>query len=261
MHKKIGKSEKNNELRGFLRPRFLTGRLFSVCACSAGAGAGGFARALLFWSVVSSVCASKLHLRLAHSDGPGLGCSFSLELLVCEEMNVFGERSVSLQKTFVLFFGCRSSLSEIVPACCLSPSTPLPGQKPNSAVMFVYCLLRLWKAGVSVLWAAPPPFPFPAPGGSDGSGQGAGGVGGDGDGDGDGGVVGGEGVGEDPATRLVRFALSRHLLVDVDAEGWSEVCVCVCERTYFVCVHDVFYACIYWYGVYVFVYIYVCVNV
>lgn len=33
-----------------------------------------------------------------------------------------------------------------------------------------------------------------------------------------------EGGGEDPATRLVRFALSRHLLVDVDAaEGWSEV--------------------------------------
>lgn len=40
------------------------------------------------------------------------------------------------------------------------------------------------------------------------------------------GTAGGEG-GEvpmdDPATRLVRFALSRHLLVDADPEGWSEV--------------------------------------
>lgn len=83
--------------------------------------------------------------------------------------------------------------------------------------MFVYCLLRLWKAGVSVLWAAPPPV---SASGSDSSRQGVPfeGVMGDGD------VFGGEGVGEDPATRLVRFALSRHLLGDVDAEGWSEVC-------------------------------------
>ncbi|CBN79133.1 G-protein coupled receptor [Ectocarpus siliculosus] len=71
------------------------------------------------------------------------------------------------------------------------------------AGMFVYCLLRLFKAGVAVFWA----FPSPS-----GSGQGA--V--------DGGISGGEGP--DPATRLVRFALNRHLLVDEgDAEGWSEV--------------------------------------
>lgn len=37
------------------------------------------------------------------------------------------------------------------------------------------------------------------------------------------GVSGGEGPVDDPATRLVRFALSRHLLVDADPEGWSEV--------------------------------------
>lgn len=37
------------------------------------------------------------------------------------------------------------------------------------------------------------------------------------------GVSGGEGPADDPATRLVRFALSRHLLVDTDPEGWSEV--------------------------------------
>lgn len=31
-------------------------------------------------------------------------------------------------------------------------------------------------------------------------------------------------MGDDPATRLVRFALSQHLLDDVDAaDGWSEV--------------------------------------
>lgn len=67
----------------------------------------------------------------------------------------------------------------------------------------MYCLLRLFKAGVAVFWAVPSPS---------GSGQGA--V--------DGGMSGGEGP--DPATRLVRFALNRHLLVDEgDAEGWSEV--------------------------------------
>ncbi|CAM9586158.1 unnamed protein product, partial [Ectocarpus sp. 8 AP-2014] len=71
------------------------------------------------------------------------------------------------------------------------------------AGMFVYCLLRLFKAGVAVFWAVPSPS---------GSGQGA--V--------DGGISGGEGP--DPATRLVRFALNRHLLVDEgDAEGWSEL--------------------------------------
>lgn len=37
------------------------------------------------------------------------------------------------------------------------------------------------------------------------------------------GLSGGEGTVDDPATRLVRFALSRHLLVDADPEGWSEV--------------------------------------
>lgn len=69
--------------------------------------------------------------------------------------------------------------------------------------MFVYCLLRLFKAGVAVFWAVPSP-----------SGNGQGAV--------DGGMSGGEGP--DPATRLVRFALNRHLLVDDgDAEGWSEV--------------------------------------
>lgn len=80
--------------------------------------------------------------------------------------------------------------------------------------MFVYCLLRLWKAGVSVLWAPPASS-------TSGVNQGGGFEGADG------GVPGGEGTGDDPATRLVRFALSRHLLVDVDAEGWSEVCVCI----------------------------------
>ncbi|CAM9846074.1 unnamed protein product, partial [Ectocarpus fasciculatus] len=71
------------------------------------------------------------------------------------------------------------------------------------AGMFVYCLLRLFKAGVAVFWAVPSP---------PGSDQGA--V--------DGGMSGGEGP--DPATRLVRFALNRHLLVDDgDAEGWSEL--------------------------------------
>eukprot|EP00752_Nemacystus_decipiens_P014264 g12685.t1 len=88
------------------------------------------------------------------------------------------------------------------------------------AVMFIYCLLRLWKAGISVLWASPPPYLPPSSDGFDSSRQGGGasleGVGDDG-------VSGGEGVGEDPATRLVRFALSRHLVVDVDAEGWSEL--------------------------------------
>ncbi|CAB1101419.1 unnamed protein product [Ectocarpus sp. CCAP 1310/34] len=71
------------------------------------------------------------------------------------------------------------------------------------AGMFVYCLLRLFKAAVAVFWAVPSPS---------GSGQDA--V--------DGGMSGGEGP--DPATRLVRFALNRHLLVNEgDAEGWSEL--------------------------------------
>lgn len=75
--------------------------------------------------------------------------------------------------------------------------------------MFAYCLLRLWKAGVTVLWKTH------AYGTSAGGGFSSGG-----------GVAvgeGGTGVGDDPATRLVRFALSRHLVLDDDAEGWSEV--------------------------------------
>lgn len=80
----------------------------------------------------------------------------------------------------------------------------------GSAVMFVYCLLRLWKAAIAAIWV-----PFldlswvPLSEGSAAAGVGVGTV--------------GSGTGDDPATRLVRFALSRHLLVDVDAEGWSEV--------------------------------------
>lgn len=66
--------------------------------------------------------------------------------------------------------------------------------------MFAYCLLRLWKAGVRVLWA-----PYAVYGGAAGEGG------------------AGRGIGDDPATRLVGFALRRHLVVDVDAEGWSEV--------------------------------------
>ena len=65
--------------------------------------------------------------------------------------------------------------------------------------MFAYCLTRLWKAGVTVLWV---PYAYGTMKGT------AGGV---------------EGPVDDPATRLVRFALSRHLLVDADPEGWSEV--------------------------------------
>lgn len=67
--------------------------------------------------------------------------------------------------------------------------------------MFAYCLTRLWKAGVTVLWV---PYAY-------GSTKGAASV------------SGGEGTVDDPATRFVRFALSRHLLVDADPEGWSEV--------------------------------------
>ncbi|CAM9222762.1 unnamed protein product, partial [Scytosiphon promiscuus] len=90
------------------------------------------------------------------------------------------------------------------------------------AAMFVYCLLRLWKAGVSVWWTATlvtPPSPVGATASSTNS-QGLDGFEGVMD---DGVVPGGEGTGDDPATRLVRFALSRHLLMDVDAEGWSEL--------------------------------------
>ena len=37
------------------------------------------------------------------------------------------------------------------------------------------------------------------------------------------GVSRGAGMADDPASRLVHFALSRHLLDNGDAEGWSEV--------------------------------------
>lgn len=60
-------------------------------------------------------------------------------------------------------------------------------------VMFVYCILRLWKAGVAVLWT---PYAYPS---------------------------GVDSAASDPTTQVVRFALRQHLLVKEDAEGWSEV--------------------------------------
>lgn len=59
--------------------------------------------------------------------------------------------------------------------------------------MFVYCILRLWKAGVAVLWT---PYVHPS-------------------------AV--DSAASDPTTQVVRFALRQHLLVKEDAEGWSEV--------------------------------------
>lgn len=55
--------------------------------------------------------------------------------------------------------------------------------------MFVYCILRLWKAGVAVLLT-----PYAV-----------------------------DSAASDPTTQVVRFALRQHLLVKEDAEGWSEV--------------------------------------
>lgn len=67
--------------------------------------------------------------------------------------------------------------------------------------MFVYCILRLWRAAVTVLWSSHSPYPGTAPGGS---GAGPGGA-------------------DDPASLIVEFALNKELLPDADAEGWSEV--------------------------------------
>lgn len=79
--------------------------------------------------------------------------------------------------------------------------------------MFLYCLLRLFKAGVAVLYWSPSYYSAAnlssarEGGGTSDAGRGPGG--------------GGE---DDPATKLVRFAVSRHLLDDADAaDGWSEV--------------------------------------
>ncbi|CAM9915268.1 unnamed protein product [Ascophyllum nodosum] len=69
-------------------------------------------------------------------------------------------------------------------------------------VMFIYCILRLWKAGVSVLWAS---YAYRSTVGDAA------------------GVSRGAGMADDPASRLVHFALSRHLLDNGDADGWSEL--------------------------------------
>lgn len=79
-------------------------------------------------------------------------------------------------------------------------------------IMFLFCLLRMWKAGVKVLWTPFFQSFLYAPE------TGAAAVAGDGEGRG-----GSAGGADDPASRLVTFALSQKLLLDGDAEGWSEV--------------------------------------